>query len=251
MCKGVKAGYKFDIDGKQAKVYFYKYAGLYFFMLHKDGWQTWKYLLNQDVCHQSMNKLKRMFDVKPIKYSKNKKHNIELSPAGTCLFDCHLCDSILFLRNEVWELDDRWHDCETQGIHLQTDRQCEFSWREPPYNIEKHEFDMDNDVIKSAEEFRKFIIINCIGCFGCDICKKSNLYDDIYFCKQCEEVCIQYNLQMTKNNEKNDDDQYEDDNIKAPDVFNLCKECYTESNIKAHADTCNNYCGFYMKPTTY
>jgi hypothetical protein len=47
----------------------------------------------------------------------------------------------------------------------------------------------------------------------------------------------------------NDDEL--DNELEASDVFNLCKDCYTEENIKAHADICKNFCGFYMKPTTY
>ena len=76
------------------------------------------------------------------------------------------------LRNQVWEVDGRWLDCETQGINLQTDRQYEFTWREPPYNVEKHEFDMD-EVIKSAEEFRAKLIAKYIGSFNCDLCRKN------------------------------------------------------------------------------
>ncbi len=228
----LKAGYKFEVNGNKIVIHFYKYAGMYFFTLTKGGWSLWNYILDQKTCHQSMNKLKKMFDIKPIKYSKNKKHNISLTPAGKCLFDCPLCDSIFYIRNQVWELDDRWYDCETQGIFLQTDR----TWSEyDDEDVEKYEINMD-EVIKSAEEFRVKIIKECISSFGCDICKNKHCYDNIYFCKQCEIVTNQYNY------------KYNDDVI-APDIYNLCRNCYTKSNIKAHADKCNNYCGFYLKPT--
>lgn len=242
----LKAGYKFEVNGNKIVIHFYKYAGLYLYTVSHCEMIFWNYILDQETCHQSINKLKKMFDVKPIKYSKNKKHNISLTPAGECFFNCSLCDSILYIRNQVWELDDRWYDCETQGIYLETDRQCEFSWRTPPYNIEKYNINMD-DVIKSAEEFRIKLIKRIIGNFSCDICRDNHCYDNIYFCRQCEIITNQYILQMNNENEDNNEDE---DDI-SPDVYNLCRDCYTESNIKAHADKCNNYCGFYLKPTTY
>ncbi len=244
----LKAGYKFEVKGKGVKVHFYKYAGLYFYTLSQNGWTSWSYFFNQETCHQSISKLKTMFGAKSIKFSKNKKHNIELSPAGSCFFDCALCDSTLFIRNQVWELDGRWLDCETQGINLQTDRQCEFSWREPPYNVEKHEFDMDN-VIKSVEEFRVKMIKDLIGSFNCDLCGENHCYDDIYFCRQCEVVrnhTVCKELAVESGDEESDD---EEEKPEPPDVYNLCRGCYTQDNIQAHADTCKDYCGFYLKPT--
>ncbi len=242
----LKAGYKFEVKGKGVKVHFYKYTGLYFYTTTYDGLRSWGYFLNQETCHQSINKLKSMFGAKPIKFTKNKKHNIELSPTGPCFFNCALCDSTLFIRNQVWELDGRWLDCETQGINLQTDRQCEFSWREPPYNVEKHEFDMD-EIIKSAEEFRVKMIKILIGSFNCDLCRENHCYDDIYFCKQCEQVCNQYKELAEKSGDEESDD--DEEKPEPPDVYNLCRGCYTQDNILAHANTCKDYCGFYLKPT--
>lgn len=271
----LKAGYKFKVNGNKIVIHFYKYTGMYLYTVSHCGMIFWNYILDQKTCHQSINKLKKMFDVKPIKYSKNKKHNISLTPAGECFFNCSLCDSILYIRNQVWELDDRWYDCETQGIYLETDRQCEFSWRTPPYNIEKHNINMDN-VIKSAEEFR-VKIIKSINSFNCDICDDNHCYDNIYFCRQCEIVWNQRQISFIPegitlnamleeakkiqgkkyfdysayNNKYDNEDNNKDEDVIAPDVYNLCRDCYTESNIKAHADKCNNYCGFYLKPTTY
>ncbi len=244
----LKAGYKFEVKGKGVKVHFYKYTGLYFYIVTYNGLRFWSYFFNQETCHQSISKLKTMFGAKSIKFSKNKKHNIDLSPEGNCFFDCPMCDSILYLRNQVWEVDGRWLDCETQGINLQTDRQCEFSWREPPYNVEKHEFDMDN-VIKSPEEFRVKMIKDLIGSFNCDLCGENHCYDDIYFCRQCEVVrnhTVCKELAVESGDEESDD---EEEKPEPPDVYNLCRGCYTQDNIQAHADTCKDYCGFYLKPT--
>ncbi len=233
----LKAGYKFKVNGSIVVVHFYKYTGLYLFQVKYDCMISWNYFINQEICHKSMNILKNMYDVKPIKYNKNKKHNIELSPAGSCLFDCPMCDCILYLRNQVWELDDRWYDCENQGIYMQTDRKYLASWHDPKDDeLIKYEIDID-DIIKSVDEFKQYIKNKFIVSYNCDVCRDNHAYDDIYFCKQCEVLKHEYN------------DEYANDDDIAPDVYNLCTNCYTDANIKSHADKCNNYCGFYMKPT--
>jgi hypothetical protein len=149
-----------------------------------------------------------------------------------------MCEVVLYLRKLIWEKDGEWERCETEGIHLKSDRTYDFHWRTPPYNFELSD---DKDMyISNTEEFISCIRVFILGFFNlsylCDVCSDTKPYDNIYFCKLCDKK-----YKEDKENKKDD----------GWDCYNLCDTCYTPENIKSHVcniDELGHDC-FIMKET--
>lgn len=200
---------------------FYKYTGVYLFSMRIGHYLYHHFFDSEETCLSAINVLKTRFYAKKRSFLKNKKHNIELSP-DLCILNCLYCEPHLKLRNELWDENNGWINCEKYGIKLKTNLShtcydntiltCEFN---------------ENEYLKSVDEFIHFINNSMIPKFLCDCCDKSFAQNNIYFCNKCLEI---YN-----SNDKlfKDDSESWDPSI---DVYNLCHSCYTHENISKHVN---------------
>jgi hypothetical protein len=150
------ACYVFEINTLKINADFYKYTGLYFVSLKNNGCINYYWFSDKNILNKSISLLKTKYFAKKIHISKNKRNNIELSPEGICFFNCQSCDHNLYIRNQIWEIDNDWEKCEKEGIFLETDKICCFNWRSPPDDVEKYDISI-NDCIKCEKMFIDFV----------------------------------------------------------------------------------------------
>ncbi len=220
--------------------YFYKFTGIYFIICKSDYHTSIRYFNDKNIYEQCIDEFKKIFICKEIEILEYEKYNITKSD-NECYFYCPLCDYYLYRRFNFWNKIG-WKQCEKEGINLYLGSQIKMD-DEQVFNNFK--FDIDNEVnidsfiIKSIDDFVNFIDENNEdnGSYYCDYCdnnKQSNyMSHQIYFCRKCEEKNNEYKKNIKEN--------------EFYDVFNLCKLCYNEDNIKKHQIDFPEHDDFYIK----
>jgi hypothetical protein len=246
--------YKINVNKEETMLcFFFKYTGVYFIMCEIDGMRIWKFFNNRETCYKCIHLLKQHYYAKKIHIPSYKKYNIDLSPAGSCFFNCQLCDYNLYLRNLIWEEDNDWLKCETDGIYLTSSRSVEYSEEYPSCTCDLFKLSYIENNKQFIEFTMKSILSSSGNCtFFCDNCyancscgcsdpennardktclrDKTYFYDNIYFCKCCDEKYV--------NNKEPGDDRY-----------NLCHLCCTPENINNHVLENPGHTEFILKPT--
>ena len=224
---------KFSED-EYINCYFYKYTGIYIIICKSDYHFSISYFYDKNIYEQCIDELKKTFIFEEIEILEDEKNDITKS-INECNFNCPFCDYYLYRRCNYWNKIG-WKQCEEDGINLDLGSILNMD----DENEDKDK--VDSFIIKSIEEFINFIDENNEdnGSYYCDNCDNNDnnhqlnyMCYQIYFCRKCEE-----NNDKIKNNIKEMD---------FCDVFNLCKLCYTEDNIKKHQIDFPEHSDFYIK----